>query len=164
MIDADIDLRREFVAGDLGWVVASHGEIYAREHGWSPSFEAKVAAELGRAVQHWNPERSAMRMAAAGGRRLGSVFVVPREPDVAQLRFFIVDPAARGLGVGRRLLSEAIGFARASGYLSMVLFTFSDLTVARHLYARAGFILTVREPLHAHGQDLVEETWTLQWR
>ncbi len=155
-----IDLRRHLGPGDLGWVVTAHGEIYAREYGWGPAFDAKVALDLGAAARDWDADRCACRIAVAGTDRLGSVFVVPRDESTAQLRFLVVDPAARGRGLGRRLVAEAVEFGRAAGYRSMILFTFSVLTVARELYARAGFIRDREEAMSLYGHDLVEERWT----
>jgi DNA-binding MarR family transcriptional regulator/N-acetylglutamate synthase-like GNAT family acetyltransferase len=147
--------------GDIGWVVQRHGEIYAREYGYDAQFEALVAAIAARFVQRFEAGHERCWIADDGGARLGSVFVVRQSADVAKLRLLLVEPEARGRGLGARLVGECIGFARRAGYRSMVLWTQSELTAARQLYERAGFRRTRRQAHHSFGRDLVAETWRL---
>jgi DNA-binding MarR family transcriptional regulator/N-acetylglutamate synthase-like GNAT family acetyltransferase len=147
--------------GDIGWVVQRHGEVYAREYGYDAQFEALVAAIAARFVQHFDAGHERCWIADCAGTNLGSVFVVRQSADVAKLRLLLVEPEARGRGLGRRLVGECIRFARRAGYRSMVLWTQSDLAAARHLYEQAGFRRTRRQAHHSFGRDLVAETWRL---
>jgi DNA-binding MarR family transcriptional regulator len=148
--------------GDLGWVVERHAVLYAREFGWGEGFEglcAGIVADFARAP---DPARARCWIATLGGRRLGCVFVARDDDTTARLRLLLVEPQARGLGLGRRLVAQCLAFARAAGYQRMVLWTHANLTAARQLYAQAGFRLTTAEPRHSFGQDLVSENWELQ--
>jgi DNA-binding MarR family transcriptional regulator/ribosomal protein S18 acetylase RimI-like enzyme len=147
--------------GDIGWVVQRHGELYAREYGYDAQFEALVAAIAARFVQRFEAGHERCWIADRGGANLGSVFVVRQSADVAKLRLLLVEPEARGLGLGARLVGQCISFARRAGYRSMVLWTQSELTAARQLYERAGFRRTRRQAHHSFGRDLVAETWRL---
>ncbi len=153
---------RDLKPGDMGWVVQQHGEIYAREYGWNREFEGLVAGIAAQMVRNFQPEWERGWMAELDGERVGSVFVVRKSKTVAQLRLLILAPAARGLGLGARLTDECLAFARGKGYRKMVLWTNSNLTAARAIYARRGFVLTQSEPYHGYGQDLVGETWELR--
>ncbi len=150
--------------GDMGWVVAQHGEIYAREYGWNWEFEALVAGIVAEFVQKFKPdcERCWIAENAATGQRIGAVFVVRKSKRVAKLRMLILTPEARGQGLGARLTDECIDFAKAKGYRHMVLWTNSCLTVARAIYAKRGFTLTHSEPYQGFGHSLVSETWSLK--
>jgi len=152
---------RDLKPGDMGWVVQQHGEIYAREYGWNSEFEGLVAGIAAQIIKDFQPERERGWMAELDGERVGSVFVVRKSKTVAQLRLLILTPAARGLGLGARLTDECLAFARGKDYKKMVLWTNSNLTAARDIYARRGFVLTQSEPYHGYGQDLVSETWEL---
>lgn len=146
----------------MDWVVRMHGEIYAREYGWNHEFEVLVAEIAAGFLKNFKPGRERAWIAEVDGQRAGSVFVVEKVPEVAQLRMLILTPAARGLGLGARLSDEAIAFARAKGYQKMVLWTNSCLTAARAIYAKRGFVLTQSEPYAGFGKtDLVSETWEL---
>jgi len=148
--------------GDMGWVVQQHGEIYAREYGWSAEFEALVANIVALFVRQYQAEWERCWMAELDGERVGSVFVVRKSKTVAQLRMLILTRQARGLGLGARLTDECIAFARSKGYKKMVLWTNSCLGVARGIYAKRGFRLVKSEPYQGFGQSLVGETWELK--
>lgn len=148
--------------GDLGWVVQVHGELYAREYGFSDEFEALVAEIAAKYLRAFDPEWEKGWIAEVDGERAGSVFLVRKSATVAKLRLLIVRPEVRGLGLGARLTDECIAFARARGYRKIVLWTQSILTAARHIYASRGFVLKESEPNAAFGQQLVAETWELR--
>ncbi len=147
--------------GDIGWVIACHGRLYAEEYGWDETFEALVAEIAARFVRRYNPQRERCWIAEREGENAGSVFVVEKSPAVAQLRLLIVDPAARGAGIGRRLVAECIDFTRRTGYRKLMLWTNGGLDAARHLYEEAGFRLTREERHQSFGKDLVGQTFVL---
>lgn len=147
--------------GDIGWVIQRHGALYAREYRYDAQFEALVAAIAARFVQRYDPGRERCWIAGSGGENVGSVFVVRQSADVAKLRLLLVEPEARGRGLGARLVAECIRFARRSGYRSMVLWTQSELAAARRIYEQAGFRCTRRHAHHSFGRDLIAETWRL---
>jgi DNA-binding MarR family transcriptional regulator/GNAT superfamily N-acetyltransferase len=147
--------------GDIGWVVQRHGEVYAREYGYDAQFEALVAAIAARFVQQFDPQHERCWIAESGGINVGSVFVVRQSRDIAKLRLLLVEPEARGRGLGTRLVDECIGFARRAGFRSMVLWTQSELAAARKIYEHAGFRRMRRKPHRSFGRDLVAETWRL---
>ncbi len=152
---------RDVRAGDMGWVVQQHGEIYAREYGWNSEFEALVADIVASMIRRHDPAWERGWIAELDGERVGSVFVVRKSETEAQLRLLILTPAARGLGLGAHLTEECLAFARAKGYRKMVLWTNSNLAAARAIYSKRGFVLVHSEPYHGYGQDLVGETWEL---
>jgi GNAT superfamily N-acetyltransferase len=135
--------------------------LYALEYGYDAQFEALVAAIAARFVQRFAAGHERCWIADDGATRLGSVFVVRQTAEVAKLRLLLVEPEARGRGLGARLVRECIGFARRAGYRRMVLWTQSELAAARHLYERAGFRRTRGHAHHSFGRDLVAETWRL---
>jgi GNAT superfamily N-acetyltransferase len=147
--------------GDLGWAVLAHGELYAREYGWDTSFEALVAQIVADYAASHDDTRDAAWVAEQAGRRVGCVFCVAADEQTAQLRILLVDPAARGQGVGTRLVDECLGFARKAGYQRMKLWTNSPLTAARHIYLSRGFTLVREEPHHSYGADLTGQFYEL---
>ena len=147
--------------GDLGWVVHRHGALYAREYGYDEQFEALVAEIVAHFVQRYNAKRERCWIAERDGEAVGSVFLVERSQTVAQLRLLLVEPKARGSGLGTRLVDECVRFARQAGYRKVTLWTQSELSAARRLYKAAGFRVTRKEKNHSFGKDLVSETWEL---
>jgi DNA-binding MarR family transcriptional regulator/GNAT superfamily N-acetyltransferase len=150
--------------GDMGWVVQRHGEVYFREYGWTEEFEALVAEITVEFVRKLDPARERCWIADHDGQRVGCIFLVAKDATTAKLRLLLVEPEARGLGVGRTLVSECVKFAGEAGYQKIVLWTQENLNAARHLYTQAGFRVTAREPHHSFGHDLVAETWELELR
>jgi GNAT superfamily N-acetyltransferase len=147
--------------GDLGWVIKAHGEIYAREHGWDTSFEALVARIVADFAARHDPDREAAWIAELDGRRVGSVFCVDGGSRTAVLRVLLLDPAARGTGLGGRLVDTCLDHARKAGYTRMTLWTTDGLGAARNLYLRRGFRLTGEQPQRRFGVDLVGQTYEL---
>lgn len=150
-------------SGDIGWMVQKHGELYAREYGWDSSFEA-LAAEVGaQFLRDFDPQWERAWIAELDtGERVGCVFLIRKSDTVAKLRVLIVDPKARGLGVGRALVQACIDFAKQKRYRRITLWTNSVLTAARGIYEKAGFELVHSEPHRSFGHDLVGETWELK--
>ena len=155
---------RTHCPGDMGWVVQRHGEVYFREYGWNEEFEALVAEITVEFIRKLDPARERCWIAEHNGQRVGCIFLVAKDATTAKLRLLLVEPEARGLGVGRTLVSECVKFARDAGYQKIVLWTQENLSAARHLYTEAGFQVTAREPHHSFGHDLVAETWELELR
>ena len=156
----DVLLRPLGRPGDLGWVVMAHGEVYAREYGWNQDFEALVAGIVADYARDHDPRREAAWIAERDGRRVGCVFCVADSPEVARLRILLVDPAARGLGLGARLVEECLDFARAAGYRRITLWTNDVLASARRIYQAAGFTLESEDEHHSFGRDLVGQQWS----
>ncbi|MEO5671964.1 MAG: helix-turn-helix domain-containing GNAT family N-acetyltransferase [Ramlibacter sp.] len=148
--------------GDMGWVVMQHGEIYAREYGFTAEFESLVAGIAAGYIRKFDPAWDKGWIAEIDGERVGSVFVVRRSARVAQLRLLILTANARGHGLGLRLTDECIAFARAKGYRKLMLWTQSNLAAARAIYKSRGFELVKSEPHNAYGQHLVAEIWELK--
>jgi DNA-binding MarR family transcriptional regulator/predicted N-acetyltransferase YhbS len=150
--------------GDLGWVIERHGARYAAEYGWDATFEALVARIVADFAERRDADREAAWIAELNGERAGCVFCTASDasdsPDTAQLRLLLVEPSARGAGVGTRLVDECLRFARRSGYRRITLWTNDVLVAARRVYERAGFHCDRREPHHSFGHDLVGEYWS----
>ena len=148
--------------GDIGWVVSRHGALYAAEYGWDERFEALVAEIAAGFINRFDPKLERCWIAELAGEPVGSVFVVKQSRSVAKLRLLLVEPSARGAGLGRRLVDECIVFARAKGYKKLVLWTQSNLAAARAIYKAQGFKLVSTEKHHSFGARLTGEYWELK--
>jgi len=148
--------------GDLGWIVHRQGALYAEEWGYNEEFEALTAEIVASYVKHLVPAKERCWVAEKDGEIVGCVFLVRKSHTVAQLRLLLVEPSARGLGIGSRLVDECVRFARQTGYRTITLWTQSELAAARRLYKKAGFALTAKKPHDSFGRKgLVAETWDL---
>jgi GNAT superfamily N-acetyltransferase len=154
-------LLRAHQPGDMGWVVHRQGLLYQQEYGYDENFEALCAEIVADFIQAYDAKRERCWIAEKDGEVVGSVFLVARSKTTAKLRLLYVEPAARGLGIGSRLVSECVRFARHAGYKKMVLWTQSELDAARHIYRKAGFEVAGKKKHHSFGKDLVAETWEL---
>jgi DNA-binding MarR family transcriptional regulator/GNAT superfamily N-acetyltransferase len=154
-------LLRNHQPGDMGWVVHRHGVLYAEEWGWDEQFEALVASIAAKFIQGNNPQRERCWIAEIDEEIVGSVFLVKQSKTAAKLRLLLVEPKARGLGIGTRLVDECVRFSRRVGYRKIILWTNSVLRSARHIYEKAGFRLVHEERHHSFGHDLIGETWEL---
>jgi DNA-binding MarR family transcriptional regulator/GNAT superfamily N-acetyltransferase len=166
LLSRDTELQRAVSVraprvGDIGWAIEAHGRLYAKEYGWNEEFEALVATLFARFASGHDPRVARMWVADVDGERAGCVFVVRNEqdPSAAQLRCLLVEPFARGRGVGRRLVDECLSFARGAGYRSMVLWTNDVLVSARRIYEAAGFELREEEQHYSFGHHLVGQVW-----
>jgi DNA-binding MarR family transcriptional regulator/GNAT superfamily N-acetyltransferase len=159
-------ILRQHHPGDMGWVIQRHGALYAQEYGWDERFEALVARIAADFIDHLDPASERCWIAERDGQRLGCVFLVrdteSSEPNhTARLRLLLVDPAARGLGLGSILVQQCTAFARSAGYRRIVLWTNSVLTSARRIYENEGYRLLSKKPYTAFGKDLVSQDWQL---
>ncbi len=148
--------------GDFGWIVKRHAELYAQEYRWTEPFEGVCAQIVADFVNNYDPKRERCWIAEMAGENVGTAMVVKDSAQVARLRLLLVDPKARGLGLGARLTDECIRFARRAGYKKMTLWTHSVLTAARHIYQQAGFTLTRSERHENWGRPVVSEHWDLK--
>ncbi len=157
---ASVELRQP-LPGDLGWVIERHGALYTEEYGWSEHFESLVVDIVAQFMRAHDPARERFWIAVAGGQRVGSILLVRESDTVARLRLLLVEPSARGLGVGRRLVSACLRFARDAGYEKVTLWTNAVLVAARAIYVANGFRL-VREAKHTHfGSEQLGQDWEL---
>lgn len=147
--------------GDIGWIIQAHGRLYAREYGWDASFEALVAEIAAGFLRNHDARVERCWIAEKDGENVGSVLVVRESADTAKLRLLIVDPDARGLGIGKRLVAECICFARQKQYKTLTLWTNDVLVAARRIYQEAGFQLVREERHHSFGHALVGQHWAL---
>ena len=155
-------LLRAHRPGDIGWVISAHGALYAQEFGWDISFEALVAQIGAKFLAKFDPAFERCWIAERDGQRVGSVFLVRRSKQVAQLRLLLIEPSARGLGLGKRLVNECERFARAKGYRKIMLWTNDCLHAARAIYVAAGYQLIKSESHHSFGHDMVGQIWELK--
>jgi GNAT superfamily N-acetyltransferase len=155
----EITIRRLGEPGDLGWTVMAHGELYAREFGWDTTFEALVARLVADYANRRDDAREAAWIAERDGRRLGCVFCVAADEQTAQLRLLLLDPDARGHGLGARLVDECMSFARQAGYQRMKLWTNHPLAAARKIYLSRGFTRTEEEPHRSFGAELTGQVY-----
>jgi len=154
-------LLRTHKPGDIGWIIHRHGVLYAEEYGFDETFEALVADILARFIQHHDPKRERLWIAEQDGERIGSIMIVNAGKEVAQLRILLVEPKARGSGIGKRLIDECLDFSQRAGYKKIKLWTQSNLDAARHLYIKVGFQLVKEKPHKSFGHDLVAQIWEL---
>jgi len=155
-------LLRPHRPGDIGWVIHRHGVLYSQEYGWDETFEALVAEIAAKFIRNFDPTRERCWIAEREGERAGCVFLVKRTELEGQLRLLLVEPSARGLGIGGRLVQECLQFARQAGYRKITLWTNDILHAARHIYEKEGFSMVAEERHNSFGRDLVGQNWELK--
>ena len=154
-------LLRQHRPGDMGWIVYRQALLYAEEYGWDETYEGLAAEIVAQFIKNYDPKRERCWIAEKDGERVGAVFVAKASVEIAKLRLLHVERQARGLGIGRRLVEECVGFARQAGYQKMTLWTQSILRAARQIYQETGFQIVGQEQHHSFGKDLTAETWEL---
>ena len=157
-------LLRMHQPGDLGWIVYRQAILYTEEYGWDGTYEALAAEIVASFLKNYDPKWERAWVAEKDGERVGAVFVAKASDEIAKLRLLHVEPEARGLGIGKRLVEECVRFARQAGYQKMTLWTQSILRAARHIYKQVGFEVVREEKHHSFGKDLTAETWELNLR
>jgi DNA-binding MarR family transcriptional regulator/GNAT superfamily N-acetyltransferase len=157
-------LLRQHQPGDMGWIVHRQAILYAEEYGWDGTYEALAAEIVALFIKNYDAKRERCWIAEKDGTRVGAVFVAKASEEFAKLRLLHVEPEARGLGIGRRLVEECVRFARQAGYQKITLWTQSILHPARHIYQQVGFRIVHKEQHHSFGKDLTAETWELNLR
>jgi len=167
ILDPDRADRATFILrpnqpGDMGWVTHRQGYLYWQEYGWDETFEVMLAGITASFIENFQPDWERCWIAERDGDVIGSVFVVKQSDDIAKLRMLYVEPAARGLGLGRTLVEECVRFARGKGYKTLTLWTNDILDAARHIYEAQGFTLVAEEKHHSFGVDLVGQNWDLK--
>lgn len=155
-------ILRPHQPGDMGWVVHRHGILYSQEYRWDETFEALVACIVAKFIQGFDPKKERCWIAEIEGEIVGSVFLAKESETVSKLRLLLVEPKARGRGIGKRMVNECIRFAGQAGYRKIILWTNNVLLAARRIYETAGFKIILEEPHHSFGHDLVGETWELE--
>jgi DNA-binding MarR family transcriptional regulator/N-acetylglutamate synthase-like GNAT family acetyltransferase len=155
-------LLRFAQSGDFGWIIHRHGALYRQEYGWNEEFEGLVAEIVGKFIRKYDEKSERCWVAERDGEIIGSVMLVRRSETVGQLRLLLVEPSARGLGVGKRLVEECIRFARHVGYRKVTLWTNDVLHAARHIYEEAGFLLVKEEKQSRFGAELTTQIWDLK--
>lgn len=149
--------------GDLGWIVYRHGKLYAEEHGYNEQFEAVVAEIAAKFLRSHDPQRERCWIAERNGENVGSIMLAKVSDELGKLRILLVEPKARGMGLGRALVEKCIRFARRAGYRKLTLWTHSNLAAARRIYEATGFRLVHSErATEGFGRELVDETWELE--
>ncbi|MHA2302847.1 MAG: GNAT family N-acetyltransferase, partial [Candidatus Thorarchaeota archaeon] len=162
--DVSAYLLRPHEPGDIGWITHRHGVLYAEEYSWDETFEALVADILVKFIQSHDPKKERIWITEQDGERIGSIVLVDAGDQVSQLRLLLVEPKARGKGIGNRLIQEGIDFSKRNGYKKIRLWTQKNLDAARHLYKKAGFVCVSEKPHTSFGHDLIEEFWELNLR
>jgi DNA-binding MarR family transcriptional regulator/GNAT superfamily N-acetyltransferase len=147
--------------GDIGWIIRRQAQLYEQEYGWDATFEVLLAEIFGAMMKHFDPATDHGWIAERDGEIVGSVYVVRQSDEIAKLRLLYVEPSARGMGLGRRLVQECIAFARSKGFKRLTLWTNDVLKPARRIYRQAGFVCTASEQVHQFSQDMASETWDL---
>ena len=160
-ITSEVTIRTKLEPGDLGYLIYLHGILYAREYGLDGTFEGGVAERLGKFAQEYDPRKDYFALADLDGRIVGSVVINGLSDEVAQLRWFLVHPDARGRGLGRELINRALAFCRERGFKKVTLWTITELAVARHLYQQAGFVVTREETHEIWGATRTEQEYEL---